>query len=109
MATVGKLGGVRAQVPNFQLHVTGTVASTFESMACGGFTGGAADASSGRRRAGEIVLRQADVGGAIGFKLYPAALTLCGLLEALMLDQVPTAGESRYRNAGLRVVCCPVL
>ena len=36
---------------------------------------------------GPLVLRQPDVGGAIGFKLYPAALTMCGLLEHLLVRE----------------------
>ncbi len=58
---------------------------------------------------GALCLRQPDVGGAIGFKLYPAALVLCALIEAGIAlqegrdcssDGAGSAGASAGAGAG---------
>jgi hypothetical protein len=46
--------------------------------------------------AGQLLLDQPSVGGAIGFKLYPAALFCCQLLESIAMAQL--AGDVSARD-----------
>jgi hypothetical protein len=48
---------------------------------------------------GPLCLRQPDVSGAIGFKLYPAALLMCGLVEAGLALEAAEGGSAEGPGA----------